>query len=208
MAVVAQMLHDAPADMINYLIYPDQNPNNQSYILNQLNNYQNLIQDTEQQYMEKARQLYDSIQNSHTARMARAAMRSIKGALRPNVICELTDLNDVRSAQPIMQQYIMAQPAIRQLYHEQRCDGYSDSYNDYSPGVIGFGHNDYMAVMDGIMEDTADDGWKISTYAYDLMPNDRVLTFDQKVDILHTWQIIELAISAGEDCTDIQEGRL
>lgn len=212
MAVVAQIINDAPANTLDYLLYPEQSYATQSYILQQLDNYQNLFHETEQQYMQKARQLYDSIHNSQTARAARAAIRSVKGILRPDVICEMLDLEDVRSAQPVMQRFIMAQPTIRQLYQQQRCDGYHEGYYDAWPNQIKDNHYDYQLVMNGIIQEFTDsdgnDCWKATNYVNDLLPNDRELDFTQKVDILHTWEIVEMAITAGLDPTDLYEGRL
>lgn len=212
MAVIAQIIDNAPPNTIDYLIYPDQAVSTQQYILTQLNNYQNLFHETEQTYIQRARQLYDSIHNSDIARQARAAIRSVKGALRPDVICELTDLEDVRSAQPRMARYIMAQPDIRQLYHQQRCDGYHDVYVDHYPNDIKHSHYDYQLVMSGIVQDIKDengeDSWMVTTYATDIIEGDKALDFYEKVDILHTWEIIELAIKSGQDPTDRYEGRL
>ncbi len=212
MAVIAQVIENAPPNTIDYLIYPDQAPTTQQYILRQLDTYQNLFHETEQTYLARARQLYDSVHNSEIARQARAAIRSVKGALRPNVICRLVDLSDCRSAQPIMQRYAMAQPDLRQLYHQQRVDGYSDTYIDHYPQDIKHSHYDYQLVMTGIVQDIQDengeDSWMVTTYATDILEGDRALTFDEKVDILSTWELIAMAIKAGQDPSDRFEGRL
>ena len=52
----------------------------------------------------------------------------------------------------------MAQPDIRSLYHKGHCDGYSDTYVDMEPGLVGEQHYDYRRVMDGVVEET-ETGW-------------------------------------------------
>lgn len=212
MAIVAQMLHDYPREAIDYLVYPQQNPANKAYILNQLDSYTNLLLDTGKQYFDQAKDLYEKINNSETVRAAKAALRMAKGIMRPNVITELQTTDDIRSAQPIMQRYIMAQPDIRKLYHEQRCDGYEGQYIDAFPNILGSRHEDFMAVMSGMIDEfvdeKGDDTWKTTMYAFDSSFDDAELTVIEKVDILHTWEIVKLAIEAKLDPTDVWGGNL
>lgn len=208
----ANVIHDAPAGAWDHLIYPEQHPANKAFIVNQLDAYTHLLLDTGRQYFEQARTIYNQINDTAAVRAAKAALRMAKGITRPNVISPLLTLEDVRSAQPIMQRYIMACPEIRELYNNQRCDGYSDTYIDAFPGAIGETHYDYWKVMSGIINEYVDengeDTWKVNIYGYDLEPNDTELTFDDKVDILSTWEIVRLAIEATEDCTSVYNGRL
>lgn len=207
-----QIIHDAPIASLNYLIYPDQHPDNQAYILNQLDAYTHLLLDTGKQYFSQAKEMYERINDSGAIRAAKAALRMAKGIVRPNTICPLTTLEDLRTAPPIMQRYIMAEPTLRQLYNDQRADGYSDSYFNPFPNVFGPDHYDYKQVMSGMVEEFVDesgeDCWKTTMYAYDLLEGDVELTFDNKVDIIPTWEFIRMAIEAGEDPSDVSGGKL
>ena len=201
------VIHDAPRETFDAILYPEQNPANKAYIVNQLDAYTHLLLDTGRQYFSQARAMYDQINDAATLRAAKAALRMAKGVTRPNVISPLLNLEECYSAQPLMQRYIMAEPTIRQLYIDQRCDGYSDGpYRDLFPGWIGPDHYDYQKVMSGIVNEYVDedgeDTWKVNTFSYDLLPSDADLTFDERVDILATWEVVRMAIEAGNDPTN------
>lgn len=212
MAIVCNVIADAPKAAMDYLIYPDQHPANKQYIMNQLDNYSHMLLDAGKQYFSQAREMFEKINDSEAIRSARAALRMAKGIVRPNVVIELTGIEDVRSAQPIMQRYIMAEPTIRQLYFDQRCDGYSDSYVEIFPNILGKDHIDYRKVMTGMVEEFVDedgeDCWRVNQYTNELSEGEEDLSFDNKVDILHTWEIVRMAIERNIDPTDRFGGNL
>lgn len=205
-----QVLHDLPRQSFDALLYPQQNPINQQYILNNLNQYSQILTDQGRHYFNQAQELYNQIHDSEIARKAKAALRMARGVTKPNVIMELNSFEELRSAQPIMQRYIMAEPTLRKLYQDQRCDGYSDSYYDAFPNTIGRDHYDYRRVMSGMVQDIDDgESWKVSMFTQDTMPGDpEELTFENKIDIIPTWDLVRIAIEAGEDISDIKGGRL
>jgi len=199
-------------DSFNYLAFPDQNPDTARYIQNQLTNFSNTLTDVGLSFMNASQDIYKQINDSMSVRAAKAAVRRAKGMFHPNVIVYQDNIEDIRSSQPIMQRYNMAQPTVRELYHKQRCDGYSDTYRDMHPGDIKHDHYDYRRVMDGIIyDDVNDEGeytWAVNTYAHDNIGDDVDLTFDEKTDIISTWELIEMFMKEGEDPTDIYENKL
>lgn len=143
---------------------------------------------------------------------ARAMMRKVGGLFHPNTIMPMTDLDALQSAKPIMQRYLMANRPIRELYHQQRLDGYSDSYVDHQPGAIGDEHYDYRRVMNGIVQhytkEDGTEGWKVSIYGDDLEEGDRELEIDEQAMILDAWMLAEAALKASLDPTDVLSGKL
>lgn len=200
---------EAGVDSYDYLIYPEQNPINQTYIQNQLNNFSSTLTDVGMKFVEASRAIYEKINDSTAIRTARAAVRMAKGMFHPNMIVPLESIDDIRAAQPMMQRYIMADPTIRALYHNQQCDGYSDTYVDLEPGRIADNHYDYRRVMDAMVFDAEDaDGdyeWRSKNYYEELAPGDRELTFQEKNDILTTWSVMDMFIEAGKDPSNIFE---
>jgi hypothetical protein len=199
-------------DSFNYILFPEQNPLNKEYLQSQLNNFSSSINDVGKKFMESSRAIYDKINDSNAIRMAKAALRMAKGIWHPNRIVALESLDSIRSAQPIMQRYIMAEPTIRECYFKQRCDGYSDTYVDLEPSKISDDHYDYRRVMDSLIIDSVnEDGeyeWLSRNYGEDLIPGDRELNFEEKTDILSTWDIIKMYVEAGTDPTNIFGGEL
>jgi len=194
----------------DYLLFPDQNPINQIYIQNQLAQFNASLTDIGKKFLEASQNIYNTINDSNTIRMAKAALKMAKGLFHPNVIVPLETIEDLRAAQVIMQRYIMAEPMLRSYYHKQRCDGYSDTYIDVEPGRVGDDHYDYRRVMDGVVVDITDtDGnyeWSCKNYYEDLHTGDRELTSDEKVDVMNTWDVMKIFVDAGKDPTCIFGG--
>jgi hypothetical protein len=191
----------------NYMLYPEQHINTRQFVQQQLSGFNNSLTDVGRSFIETSRSIYDQFNNSNAIRMAKAVVRMAKGIFHPNTIYELNDLEVMRSCQPIMQRYMMAEPTIRKLYHQQRCDGYSDTYYDVQPKVVGVDHYDYRRVTDGMVNDD-DDGWTCVNHYEDLRPDDKDLSIEEKVDILKSWELAEMFIKAGEDPTNVFGGKI
>lgn len=198
---------------IDWLIYPEQNQNNQRFFYDQVNRFSDSLTNIGKSFMETSKDIYNMINDSSAIRMAKAAIRAAKGIFHPNTVYEINNIDDMRSAQAIMQRYIMAQPDIRKLFNDQRCDGYSDTYVDMEPGRIGENHYDYRRVMTGVIVDTEDDeegncdSWS-KHFLDELRDGDRDLDHLEKTMIVKTWESIKLMISANQDPTNIFGGEL
>ena len=118
------------------------------------------------------------------------------------------NLSVMRAMQNTMQRYMMANPVVRNLYHKQRCDGYSGSYVDNDYGVSGENHDEYRAINNGIVKET-EDGWQYVNYmdVYDENGNEKLSASD-KFKILSVWDVANAFINAGEDPTDKYCGKL
>jgi hypothetical protein len=106
----------------------------------------------------------------------------------------------------------MSQPDLRELHIQQRCHGYGELYTtDFSPGQIAEADYNWRRVMDGVVVMDEVDGqpsWYSRQYAEDLLPGDRELDTFERLDIVRTWDIIRMAIDAGEDPSNPSGGTL
>ena len=206
------VIHTSSVDSFDHLLFPEQNPMNDVYIRQQLSNYSSSLTDIGRNFIETSKRLYEKVNDSNAVRLAKAAVRMAKGLFHPNAIVPLETLDSIRSAQPIMQRFIMAEPTIRALYHEQKCDGYSDTYADLEHNRIKDDHYDYRRVMNSIVQDVVtDDGsydWVSKNYFEELHPNDKHLTFDEKISVLKTWDVLKMFIESSEDPTNIFGGEI
>ncbi len=189
------------------LLYPEQNSSNMAFIQQQFQNFSTSLTDAGRQFMEGAKAIYEQINNSEAVLLARNAIRAVKGLMNPNVIQPITTYEDFQIAQPVMQRYIMANVNIRQLFFDQRCDGYSDTYVDIDPGKIGEDHYDYRRVMNGIGVETEDD-FVFTYYPDELREGDRELNIHEQVDILTTWQVMNMFMQEKKDPTNIYGGKI
>ena len=158
-------------------------------------------------FIDRALANYELYNGSDALLRARTLLANTNVITNVNYIGHLNTLQGLQTANPMMQQYIMANPIIRQLYHESRCNGYNETYIDTDPSSIGHTHYDYQKVMDGIVhdenigtEDNPEYVAKVNIYV-DLKEEDR-LSPSEQIHIVHTWETLTNYIDVfGEDPT-------
>lgn len=148
-------------------------------------------------------------------RTARNLTRQVKGIFHPNAIMPLLTIAELQSAKPAMQRWLMAMPDYRKLYHRQLCDGFSDSYVDSDPGVVGEDHYDYRRVMNGIVDFRTEEDkegkyetWKASFYLDELTDPEDNLGFEKQCIVLDAWELAQQAIMEKIDPFDIFNGKI
>lgn len=200
------VIHAGHASAFDALLFQDQSPMVDQYIQQQLSNFSHTLTDIGRKFVETSRALYDKVNDSNAVRLAKAAVRMAKGMFHPNAIIPLETIEDLRAAQTMMQRYIMAEPTLRQQYHKQLVDGFSDTYSDIDPGQVGLSHYDYRRVMNGVVQDTVEedgtDGWVSMNFYEDLRGEDRELDFTEQHAILRTWDVVRMALAAQRDPSD------
>lgn len=193
--IPVNVIHAPTVDTFDYLLFPEQHHNNATYVQRQFEQFSNTLTDAGRRFMENAKQVYQQVIESDAANLARLAIRNAKALFQGNHILPLLDIDTLQTASPLMQRYIMAQPDIRALYHNNLCNGYSDTYVDMQPDKVGETHYDYRRVMQHMVQDT-EDGWFVKSWAEDLVEGDRELGFDEKACVLQTWDIVKMFVQA------------
>lgn len=137
-----------------------------------------------------AEQLYTGIDRSAAMRAARALGRKFGTIWQQDEIQELHNIGELQNPPMCMVPYMMAEMTVRDMYHNQQCEGYAGIYTDQQPGVIGEQHYHYRRVMSGQPVEHPDDTYEATTYfdvlrdaADDLVPT-------QQCDMLTTWQLL------------------
>lgn len=183
------------------LAYQNQHPENQNYFAQKLQNFTQTFGDAVGSvaggFMSNATDLFDKFYGSEAVRLAKAAVRKVKSIWERDDIRELFGIGEIQQAKPIMQRWIMAEPTYRQMFHEQRCDGFSNSYVDMEPGAVGEAHYDYRRVMDGLLVDDEEEGWNMTHYIEDLREGDVDLELDEQLTILSVWDVVAMHAKAG-----------
>lgn len=153
-----------------------------------------------QQFMSNVHQLYEQFSGHDAVRLLRAAGRAAAHMFQTDTVRYLGSISDLQFAPPTMQRYIMADPTIRQLYYDNRVDGYSHSYVDMHPGDIGDQHYDYRRVMNGVVVFDEDGGWHARTWNEALEGDDYELSMNERNDILGSmWAARQFIKAGGED---------
>lgn len=114
-------------------------------------------------------------------------------------ILPLTDLPSLQHAKPTMRQYVMAEPRTRQLYYQNRLDGYGDLYEDDDVGAIGRAHSTYREVMNGSYVDEVEDEDRFVTYLDALDEyGETTLSKTKRDAIRRTWEVQRELLDKGK----------
>jgi hypothetical protein len=194
------------AQSFDALVYGESHPNTVNFLQNQISHVSERLTDAGRMFMDRGRNAFEHFNNSEAMRFARNAVRAAQGIFDTPRIRELSTLEDFTKANLLMQRWAMANPKVRELYHAQRIDGYSDTYQDVHGTVTGDRHYDYRRVTDGLMEFSDEDGWKCTQYVEDLIEGDRDLLFEEQLDITRSWRAMETLIALGKDDPTSQTG--
>ncbi len=189
------------ADAFDAMCYGESHPSTVQYLAQQVSHVAETLTDAGRAFMAGARDLFDHYHGSEAMRFARGVLAKVKGAVQNQRIHSIWETVDFQNASLAMQRWIMANPTVRELYHKQRCDGYSDTYVDMEPGQVKHDHYDYRRVMDGVMlfEPDEETDWKVYQYLDELKEGDRDLEHFEKVDIQNTWNAMDMLLAIAKD---------
>lgn len=153
---------------------------------------------------QRAADLYERYSSEDAIRLAQAALRRVQTAWQPDIVYSMCQIAQFQHAQPTMVRWLMANPTVRQMYHRNEVDGYSDFYVDAEPGAVGEDHYDYRRAMDGLVvlnENPADDEpeWYADIYFDELLPDDGDLTIEDQSFIQNSWENLCSYLAEGED---------
>lgn len=175
-----------------------------NFLEHRLQRTSEFLNETGREFMSRGLEIFNQYAGSEAMRLAKAAIRSVQHAFDPNVIMPLHDIGAIQQAPLSMQRWIMAEPTVRALFHQNRCDGYSDSYVDMHPGQIGQDHLDWRVVNNGYIHETPNDeeyDWTCVNY-FDVREDDVQLDLGEKNTIFDVWDKLRVLVKAGgEDPT-------
>ena len=114
-----------------------------------------------------------------------------------DVIEPLLTIRQLQGAQPLMQNWIMADPFIRQSWYDGRVEGYCDTYVDPEPKYIAHEQQAYRQLMQGVLVEHEEMAWQYSTYFDRETEKDKMLTLRELAAIFDTQEAARNAILDG-----------
>lgn len=140
--------------------------------------------------------LYQEVDYTQMKQMARAYIRHVGNMFMRDEIQVLSNIGKLQHAPLAMQRWVMAEPTVRQLWIDQKVDGYSDTMK-LVDAVTGFDHLDYRRVIDGLFLDDPDSDGLIAHnfYETEIAENDVALDVIDKSNILDTWERLRYELS-------------
>ncbi|WP_368874924.1 hypothetical protein [Proteus mirabilis] len=151
---------------------------------------------------------FNNLIQSRPWELAEAVIRQTAHIFDPNVINALSTLAEFQTAKPVMRRWVMTNPTIRTMYHNQKVEGYDGEYEDAQPGLVGEAHYDYRRATNSMVM-LNDTGWSATTWREQLVADDAELSFFNKADIFKTWDsLLGLVETQEYDPTSIYNSRL
>lgn len=197
--MTAIMVGEASPDVFQAMLHRNGSQATQDFYQHSQQSFSSVLNDVGQQFAQAATSIFKEAFDSSAMRLAKAAMRKVESIWMTDEIQSITSIGNLQHAPLTMQRWIMACPEVREVYHRQECDGYSDTYVDMEPGKVGEDHYDYRRVMDGTFRIDEDGDWVVTQYFEELQPGDDHLSADEKLDIENTWDAIRNHMAAKKD---------
>lgn len=153
-------------------------------------------------------EVFGEIDHVKIARIAKAAKGRLDSIWQTDTISTLTTVQAIQNAPPTMITFIMANPMIREMYHEQKIAGFDDYYHDNYPTDHSYQFKLYREVVDGVFLET---GNKDEMVAVEWVGefDDSTLDLIDKQSIMETWDnVLAHVRKGGEDPTSIYNAML
>jgi hypothetical protein len=179
--------YEGGAAMYDALVYARPHENTLQFLNHQAQNFYGALTEAGRQFTESARSFYDSIGLSYSAKQLRALGRMVTGIWQTDDVRPLYTLEEFQQAPPVMRRWIMAEPTIREMYHQQRVEGYNNLYVDMYPNDVGPEHYDFRQITSGVVKEKEDGSWVARTYYEEKHDRDSTPTMMEKIDIHTTW---------------------
>jgi len=194
---------DGGRQAFNSLLYNVPDTNTLTWLNNNINKAREVLTGVADNLISATENLYNKVNSNVVINAAKALVAGHGGHTNHHTIYAL-DYSNMGSANYIMQQYIMANPKVQELYQDNLCYGFEETYYNPEPDVVGVDRLDYQRVMDGVVYE-GEDGLYINHYSN---TDDIELTLSDQHDVLDTWQHVEHMLLSSDDPTDPDMGTL
>lgn len=164
----------------------------------------------------KARSMIDAVANHYVHITESEAIRSVKALGRllenfalPNRVMQLDGISELQHAPDVMIPYIMAEPTVRRMYLDDRCEGYGDKYINLYGDLIGSTDPVYQTVTHGMWVDQGNGELECHMYSNVAIEHDQQMSMPDQLNVLRTWDSLRSVLDlAKEDPTSRWNGLL
>lgn len=160
-------------------------------------NLMSTVSATTASWFNKAKSFYQTITEVDANQALRNLTAKVDQSWKGNNVHLCHNLQQVQSANPVLQRYLMAEPQLRQLYLDQSCEGFAGSYINFQGDAIGVNQYDYRRVTDGMLM-VKEDHVQWNDFYEQIPDNDKELELYEKADMIRNWNLVNIALDAGE----------
>ena len=186
------------------IAYGVPHPGTVQYLTQRFEQAGSFLQGLGQAVGQRVTDMFQTFNSSEAIHLAQAALRKVSTLWDSDIIRPLASIAEFQHAQPQMIRWIMAEPTLRTMYHNQEVDGYSDYYVDAEPNRVGDQHYDWRRAMDGFAvinetDDLSQPEWYADSFIEDLEPDDGDLSLIDQSFIQDTWVALRQHLAARKD---------
>ncbi len=134
-------------------------------------------------------------------RRLRAIGRKTVSMFRRDSVRLLTDIADLQHPPGEMMKFLLANPVVREKIKRNQCHGWSDRRDSRISEQDGEGHGNYWyrRATNGVFRRNDNGSYTANIYLDRLTDPDDKLSFEEQVDILHSWELLEGYLNAGDE---------
>ena len=177
------------------------------YVSKSVGDFTNVLSTGAKNLYTKTVDLFSSLNNLDTVRIAENVIRKSSTLDYLNIIKPLTTLEEIQTTSPFLQRWVMSTPELKNLYDKQRCQGYTEeTYINYFPNVCGMEHYDYRLVVDELFIEK--DGVETIVHYNEDFTETTPLTLIDKSIILDIHEVTRYYMELGFDPSDPMGGEL
>lgn len=165
-----------------------------------------------QQFFSNMRHALELTDYNRLANIAAMTAHRVATYFDEDVIKPLIDLSALQDPPASMIRWLMANPRVRKLHQSGGCAGYGEVYTDLEPNAVGFGHSEYMVVMNGLEQTDEDGELSFTTYhdVEELVADHNLPKLDmhEQVSIVESWGVMNKLLDEGYDDPTSQYGEI
>ena len=169
------------------MVYGQGNQSGQEF-LSMLNNQfmQALTPDLQAYYYNIGNTVYGGINQADAMNRLRMLGNQYMEIFQPDAILYLQTMEHFQNANAIMQRGLMANPEVRQMYHQGAIDGYAETYVDYDPNVYGNEHYDFRRATSNVWIMDSEGNYSMTDWC-DYVAEGDLLSFEEQHAIQKSW---------------------
>ncbi len=155
------------------------------------------ISSTANTFFEQARSMHQMISASDAMQALRNLTAKATSLWSSNQIHRIRTMEEMQTANPVNQRYLMAHIPVREMYLANSIEGYGDSYTNLHGTGLGNDHYDFRRVMNGIITPVVERS-EVTQYHEILKEGDKELSLHEKVDIINNWNLLNNLLDEDE----------
>lgn len=147
---------------------------------------------------QKAATAFDAINGFSAVQSAKMILQQASSMFEADIIRPLFDLESIQNALPVMQNWIMVDPMLRNAWYDGKVEGYTDTYVDPEPGKVGEDMRAYRILMDGVLIPHEENGYQSVHYGERLYSEEVSLSIADLAAIFTSQENARQIYEAGE----------